>query len=129
MMAESSVRLLRRRSRDASSQSAPPLGMRPRLPPEPGPQRSDRTVRRSTGADPSLTLVSLAGGDATDDTTVVFLLKEALLAQVREEQARVKERKKVEAGCALCLWHQCGLADTWKQVEGKQRGDDGPERS
>ena len=32
-----------------------------------------------------------------EDTTVAFLLKEAMLAQAREEQAREKERKKVEA--------------------------------
>ena len=41
---------------DASrSQSTPHPGERPGLPPEPGPQRSDRTVRRSSGdklADP-----------------------------------------------------------------------------
>ena len=79
------------------AQKAPPPGVRPGLPPEPGPQRSDRTVRRSAGAFPSLTLVSLAGGDAMDDTSVAFLLKEALQAQAREEQAREKERKRLEA--------------------------------
>ena len=44
-----------------------------------------------------MTLVSLAGGDAMDDTTVAFLLKEAMLAQAREEQVWEKERKNVEA--------------------------------
>ena len=96
------------------AQKSPPPGVRPGSLFDPRPQRSDRTVRRSAGADPSLTLVSLAGGDAMDDTTVAFLLnqamlahareeqarekvKEAMLARAREEQAREKERKKAEA--------------------------------
>ena len=51
---------------DASrSQSTPHPGERPGLPPEPGPQRSDRTVRRSSGETPLLVVASLAAARPT----------------------------------------------------------------
>ena len=51
------------------AQKTPPPGERPGLPLEPGPQRSDRTVRRSSGDSlPTLALPVLAGsaGEAVD---------------------------------------------------------------
>ena len=42
------------------AQKTPPPGERPGLLAEPGPQRSDRTVRRSSGETPLLVVASLA---------------------------------------------------------------------
>ena len=51
----------------------PPLpGERPGCLVDPGPQRSDRTVRHSAGEAPLLVVASLAGGDEVDATTVLF---------------------------------------------------------
>ena len=88
------------------AQTAPPPGARPGILAEPGPLRSDRSLRHSSGGAPSLALVSLAGGDATDDATVAFLLSAALTKKKeeeeeerrkREEALRADERKKLEA--------------------------------
>ena len=49
-------------------------GVRPGSLLDPGPQRSDRTVRHSAGEAPLLVVASLAGGDEVDATTVSFLL-------------------------------------------------------
>ena len=59
-----------------SRQKPPPPWVRPGLPPEPAPQRSDRTVRRSSGDSlPQLVTPSLAGaaGEAVDFATLAFL--------------------------------------------------------
>ena len=53
---------------------------------EPGPQRSDRSLRHSSEGAPPLVLVSLAGGDAPDDATVAFLLSAALTMKKEEEE-------------------------------------------
>ena len=84
----------------------PPPGSRPGILAEPGPQRSDRSLRHSSSGAPSLALVSLAGGDAPDDATVTFLLSAALTMKKeeeeeerrkREEELRADEKKKLEA--------------------------------
>ena len=88
------------------AQTAPPPGARPGILAEPGPQRSDRSLRHSSGGAPSLALVSLAGGDTPDDATVAFLLSAALALKKeeeeeerrkREEELRADEKKKLEA--------------------------------
>ena len=75
------------------AQTAPPPGSRPGILAEPGPQRSDCSLRHSSGRAPSLALVSLAGGDAPDDATVAFLLSAALTMKKEEEE---EERRKRE---------------------------------
>ena len=88
------------------AQTAPPPGARPGILAEPGPQRSDRSLRHSSGGAPSLALVSLAGGDTPDDATVAFLLSAALALKKeeeeeerrkREEELKADEKKKLEA--------------------------------
>ena len=59
---------------------------------DPGPQRSDRTVRHSAGDAPLLVVASLAGGDEVDATTVSFLLRENLMLQKIREEEEEKER-------------------------------------
>ena len=65
------------------AQKRPLPGVRPGSLLDPGPQRSDRTVRPS-----------LAGGGQVDPTTSSFLLRENLKLQKEEEERR---RKRVEA--------------------------------
>ena len=66
------------------SPMTPPPEARPGLPPEPRPQRSDRTVRHSSGASPSLSPPQLADavGDAVDQASVDFLLRSTLAVVV-----------------------------------------------
>ena len=77
---------------DALRGQKPPLpGVRPGSLSDPGPQRSDRTVRRSSGEVPLLAVPVLAGGDGVDG----FLVRRAVEDRKREEEK--KERKKKEA--------------------------------
>ena len=74
----------------------PPPGVRPLA--EPRPQRSDRTVRRSSGDSlPILALPSLAGsaGEAVDSSTLRFLTASALEAKrkLEEEEKKAKVEK------------------------------------
>ena len=65
-----------------------------------GPQRSDRTVRRSAGDGlPTLASPSLAGsaGEAVDAGTLSFLTAQALEAKRKEEQ-KVSQRQQVDQG-------------------------------
>ena len=64
-------------------QMAPPPGARLGIFAEPGPQRSDRTVR----AHPTLGLPVLAGasGEEVDASTLAFLSREALVERMAEE--------------------------------------------
>ena len=59
------------------AQKSPPPGVRPGSLVDPGPQRSDRTVRRSSGMDPLLVVASLAdaSADGVDAATLSFLLR------------------------------------------------------
>ena len=81
----------------------PPPGERPGILAEPGPQRSDRSLRRSAGdSHPTLGLPVLAevSGDAVDASTSRFLTAAARLArgrelqQLREEDQELKNRPK-----------------------------------
>ena len=75
----------------------PPLpGVRPGSLLDPGPQRSDRTVRRPAGEAPLLVVASLAGGDEVDATTVSFLLHENLKLQEEEEKERRRKREEAQ---------------------------------
>ena len=69
------------------AQTALPPGARPGILAEPGPQRSDRTVRHSAGEALLLVVASLAGGDEVDVTTATFLLRNAM-RELDEESAR-----------------------------------------
>ena len=64
---------------------------------DPGPQRSDRTVRHSAGEAPLLVVASLAGGDEVDATTVSFLLREHLKLRKKEKEEEERRRKREEA--------------------------------
>ena len=73
----------------------PPLpGVRPGSLLDPGPQRSDRTVRHSAGDTPLLVVPALRGDDGVDGTTLRFLLKQTLALQKKEEEER--RRKELE---------------------------------
>ena len=63
----------------------PRLYSLPRLLLEPGPQRSDRTVRRSSGETLLLVVPLLRGGDGVDDMAVAYLLEEEEVKRRREE--------------------------------------------
>ena len=75
-------------------QNTPHPGERPDLLAEPGPQRSDRTVRRFSGEAPLLIAPSLAGGDFIDSATVSFLVQNTLTQ--KEEEEEEKEKKEEE---------------------------------
>ena len=62
------------------AQKTPPPGERPGILPEPGPQWSDRTVRRSSGETPLLVAASLeaAAADSVDAAALSFLTAQAL---------------------------------------------------
>ena len=70
-------------------------GVRPGSLAEPGPQRSVRSLRRSSGETPLLGVPSLAdpSAEASDGRTLRFLLTKALALQEKEED---EERRKVE---------------------------------
>ena len=71
----------------------PPLpGVRPGSLFDPGPQRSDRTVRHSAGDTPLLVVPALRGDDGVDGTTLRFLLEQNLSLKKKQEEEE-KERK------------------------------------
>ena len=74
----------------------PPLpGVRPGSLLDPGPQRSDRTVRHSAGEVPLLVVASLAdaSADGVDAATLSFLTASALEARRKEEEERRKQEE------------------------------------
>ena len=75
------------------AQKSPPPGVRPGSLVDPGPQRSDRTVRRSSGKDPLLVVASLAdaSADGVDAATLSFLTASALEARRKEEEEEVRK--------------------------------------
>ena len=77
------------------AQKTPPPRERPSCLSDPGPQRSDRTVRHSAGEAPSLLPPSLAdaAADTVDHSSLAFFLKVALQLKKDEEE---KEARKVE---------------------------------
>ena len=77
------------------AQKSPPPGVRPGSLVDPGPQRSDRTVRRSSGKDPLLVVASLAdaSADGVDAATLSFLTASALEARRKEEEERRKQEE------------------------------------
>ena len=86
-------------------QNAPHPGERPGILAEPGPQRSDRSLRRSAGDSlPQLVAPSLAGaaGEGVDSATLAFLLSQSLAAKEKEEQVKREE----EAKETLKAWKQ-----------------------
>ena len=71
------------------AQKAPPPGARPGLLAEPGPQRSDRSLRRFAGdTHPTLGLPVLSGasGEVVDSSALAFLTLQTLLARAREKR-------------------------------------------
>ena len=73
----------------------PPLpGVRPGSLFDPGPQRSDRTVRHSAGDAPLQVVPELHGDDGVDGTTLRFLLEQNLLLKKKQEEEKAKERVK-----------------------------------
>ena len=83
------------------AQTAPPPGKRPGILPEPGPQRSDRTVRRSAEDSlptPGLPVLAGASGEAVDSSALSFLVQLAVKERKREEEEKlaVKEKEKAE---------------------------------
>ena len=93
-------------------QKTPPPGERPGCLVDPGPQRSDRTVRRSAGnCLPTLALSSLAGsaGEEMDLSTLAFLTRSVLKTREEEEE----EGKKVQA-----MLEEVRDPDGWNQATG-----------
>ena len=90
-----------REARRPTAQKTPPPGERPGILAEPGPQRSDRTVRRSSGETPLLVVASLAAAaaDGVDAVTLSFLKAQALEDRRKEEE---EERKVMEELDVLC---------------------------
>ena len=72
----------------------PPPGVRPGSLAEPAPQRSDRSLRGSSGETPLLGVPSLAdpSAEASDGRTLRFLLTKALALKKEEDE----ERRKVQ---------------------------------
>ena len=72
----------------------PPLpGVRPGSLFDPGPQRSDRTVRHSAGDTPLLVVPALHGNDGVDGTTLRFLLEQNLSLKKKQEEREMKEKE------------------------------------
>ena len=87
------------------AQKTPPPAERPGILAEPGLQRSDRTVRRSSGDGlPQLVTPSLAStaSEAVDSATLAFLLSQSLAAKKHEEQKQREE----EARKVLAEWRR-----------------------
>ena len=86
-------------------QKTPPPGVRPGSLGDPGPQRSDRTVRRSSGDSlPTLALPVLAGsaGEVVDSSSLRFFTASALKARREEEEKeKKKEKEKMEKRSAV----------------------------
>ena len=85
----------------------PPPGVRPGSLVDPGPQRSDRSQRRSAGNSlPTLALPVLAGsaGEVVDYSSLRFLTASALEARREEEERKQKERKDKEHEAHLAKW-------------------------
>ena len=80
-------------------QRSPPRGVRPGLLPEAGPQRSDRTVRRSAGDTPPLAMLVLAAApdEALDSATLTFLVQHALEAKMKRRRRRIEEEAKLRS--------------------------------
>ena len=76
-------------------QNAPHPGVRPGSLFDPGPQRSDRTVRHSAGDTLLLVVPALRGDDGVDGTTLRFLLKQNLSLKKKQEEEE-KEGKRLE---------------------------------
>ena len=86
-------------------QKTPPPGVRPGSLVDPGPQRSDRTVRRSSGKDPLLVVASLAdaSADGVDAATLSFLTASTLEARRKEEE---EEERLWRPQCVAAALHE-----------------------
>ena len=83
-------------------QKTPPPGVRPGSLSNQGPQRSDRTVRRSSGEVPLLAVPVLAGGDGVDGTALSFLVR-AVEDRKREEEEKARKKKEAQEKADLEL--------------------------
>ena len=80
------------------AQETPPPGARPGILAEPGPQRSDRSRRHSSGDNlPTLALPALAGsaGEVIHDSTLAFLTR-AVLEEKRKAEVEKAAQEKVK---------------------------------
>ena len=84
-------------------QKTPPPGVRPGVLAEPGPQRSDRTVRHSSGASPSLALPVLA---ATASEVVDSSALRAVTALAVDDQKKQEEAAKWRRSGWRCAWRR-----------------------
>ena len=90
---------------EVEAHEEPPPGARQGILAEPGPQSSDRNLRRSSrDCLARLVTPSLAGaaGEGVDSGTLAFLLTQSLGAKEQEEQVKRKE----EAKESLKVWKQ-----------------------
>ena len=112
-------------------QKTPPPGVRPGSLSDPGPQRSDRTVRRSSGVAPLLSAPMLAdtAAEAVDARTVRYLLIQAGLEEARlalepsrgSKRKRKKRRKrKLPKGGGRLFPPGCGRPCEHRQVPAVQ---------
>ena len=78
------------------AQKSPPPEERPGCLFNPGPQRSDRTVRRSAGKSPLLVVPSLRGDGGVDGTTLRFLLEQNLSQKKKQQQQQQQQQEEEE---------------------------------
>ena len=110
---------------------------RPGILAEPGPQRSDRTARRSAGdTHPTLGLPVLAGasGEVMDTTSTLAFLSRSLLQLRKEEGEEEKVQEMLEevrdpggwnqaigSDCVQFFWHRRTRRSVWKLLPSASR--------
>ena len=111
------------------AQRSPPLGERPGCLSDPGPQRSDCTLRHSAGKSPLLVVPALRGDDGT---TVRFLFVQNLSQKKKQEEERENKCQREAARCLRCLVsaaHPSSRLASWHSSRRRGRGRRGRGRS
>ena len=82
---------------------------------EPAPQRSDRSLRRSSGETPLLGVPSLAdpSAEASDGRTLRFLLTKALALKKEEDEERRKQEEQEEFNSLYAMTVRTPQQDRW----------------
>ena len=103
------------------AQETPPPGVRPGSLAEPGPQRSDRSLRRSSGQTPLLGVPSLADApaEAIDGRTLRYLLKANIARKKFEEEE--EEEKRYQERAAESRRREKALLDHAASLQNRKR--------
>ena len=112
------------------SQKIPPPGVRPGSLAEPGPQRSDRTVRHSSReVHPDLGLPVLAGasGEAVDASALSWLTDRALNEQrwAEDEEGRLRLQRRAAFTAPRVAEFDGRGQRGWRRGKGRTRGGRG----